>query len=273
MTAASAYAAMVDACAEQRARLGLRDRGARWDRRAAMFRVDPKRDLDPNLAALASYVEPADSVLDVGGGAGRIGLPLALRCREVINVEPSAGMREQFAASAAEAGVTNARAVAGEWPAAAPGVEGDVAVVANVTYFVREIVPFLQALHDRSSRRVVVSVWSVPPPNQFSVPWALINGEPQHPVPGHRELLAVLWEMGLLPDVRVLGGRFDTMRHRAQTREEAIAQLLEVADAEERPGAAALAEAHLGELFSQRPDGFEPAYLPAAREILITWPT
>jgi SAM-dependent methyltransferase len=40
-------------------------------------------------------------VVDVGGGAGRYSLPLASRCREVVNVDPSAAMGAAFAANAA----------------------------------------------------------------------------------------------------------------------------------------------------------------------------
>ncbi len=41
---------------------------------------------------IASYVRPDDVVVDVGGGAGRVCLPLALQCKEVLNIEPSPGM-------------------------------------------------------------------------------------------------------------------------------------------------------------------------------------
>ena len=69
------------------------------------FRADPHRTLDAHLAVLASYIRPEDVLLDVGGGAGRIALPLALRCREVITVDASPGMGVEFAAAAAEAGI------------------------------------------------------------------------------------------------------------------------------------------------------------------------
>ncbi len=38
------------------------------------------------MEAITSYVQPEDTVIDVGGGAGRVSLPLALCCQEVINV-------------------------------------------------------------------------------------------------------------------------------------------------------------------------------------------
>src|SRR5262245_19235202 len=61
-----------------------------WGAIASRFRADPKRELDPFLRKLASFVRPDDVLVDIGGGAGRNSLPMARRCREVINVEPSA---------------------------------------------------------------------------------------------------------------------------------------------------------------------------------------
>ncbi len=60
--------------------------------------------LDPNLETLASYIELNDVIVDVGGGAGRVSLPLALRCRELINVEPSRTMGAGFTANAGRPG-------------------------------------------------------------------------------------------------------------------------------------------------------------------------
>src|SRR5438105_1147916 len=121
-TAADRYAARVDAVRAQRTRLrGAPPPGDLWGDRPAdhpLLKSDPRRALDPNLEVIASYIEPSDVILDVGGGSGRVSLPLALGCREVIDIDPSSAMGRAFAANAATAGITNARFVDGEWPAA-----------------------------------------------------------------------------------------------------------------------------------------------------------
>src|SRR5271163_3016833 len=104
--AAGRYGARVDAVLAQRARLrGAQPPGdlfAGLPGDHPLIKADPRRPLEPNLEIIASYLEPDDIIVDVGGGAGRISLPLALRCREVVNVEPSAAMAAGFRANAAQ---------------------------------------------------------------------------------------------------------------------------------------------------------------------------
>src|SRR5439155_20643106 len=112
MTAAETYAACIAAVRAQRARLHGAPLQDPWGGPVARrFRADPHRQLDANLAVLASYTRPKDVLIDVGGGAGRVALPLALRCREVITVDASPGMGAEFTAAATAAGIPNARFV------------------------------------------------------------------------------------------------------------------------------------------------------------------
>lgn len=270
-SAADAYAARVDAVNEQRRRFGRdRPREDRWAERAADFRHDPRRTPDPNLQAVLDLVRPDDVVVDVGGGAGRNGLPIALRCREVINVDPSPAMVRHFLEAAAEAGITNVRVIESDWLGASE-VEGDVVLAANVTYFVREIVPFVEKLERAARRLVVIDVWSVPPPARAAHLFAVVNGEPQVIAPGFRELLPVLWEMGILPDVRVLPAPFRGPRDEPKTRDEAIAFALSQVATRDPERARRRIEAEFDQLFERSAGGYRPLWRPDAREILISW--
>src|SRR5438270_582726 len=78
----------------------------------------------------------SDTVLDVGAGAGRYSLPVASMVRRLTAIEPSAGMRASFAEELERRGITNVDIVADSWEDARVE-QHDVAMVANVLYFVR----------------------------------------------------------------------------------------------------------------------------------------
>src|SRR5919108_3999813 len=280
MTAAEIYAARIDAVRAQRARLHGAPPDDPWGGPVAQrFRADPHRPLDANLAVLASYIRPEDVLIDVGGGAGRVALPLALRCREVITVDASPGMGAQFTAAAAAAGIPNARFIHANW-LEADGVQGDVVLTSNVTYFVREIVPFIEKLATAARRRVMITVWSVANPNQSAPLFHLVYGEEPVAVPGYRELLPVLWELDILPDVHVLpgvppvpGGPMGAQI--PQTPDDAVQLALQGQwlAPHDRARARRLIEERFAELFAPSPEGFRPRWRQEAREVLITWET
>ena len=274
-TAVDEYAACIDAVNAQRVRLhGPPGDGDPWGGNLArLFRADPNRELDANLEIIASYVQPQDVVVDVGGGAGRVSLPLALRCREVVHVEPSAGMRTEFTSAAREAGITNARLVDADWLDTV-GVQGDLVFTADVTYFVRDIVAFIEKLEAAARRRVVIAIWSEPPPNLGATRFRMAYGEDQVPLPGHNQLLQVLWELNILPDLRVLPGSPWWYVDPLQTREEAVQwALLQghwLAPSQEEQARRAI-ESQFGQLFQEEPSGYRPIWQRPIRELLITW--
>ena len=102
------------------------------------------------------------------------------------------------------------------------GVGGDVVLTCDVTYFVRDIVPFVDKMQAAARRRVMIVVWDEPPPNRGGNLFRRVYGEPLAPMPGHRELLPVLWDMGILPDVRVLPAPTWWEDWHYPTREEAL---------------------------------------------------
>ena len=278
--AVEAYAALIEAFNAQRERTqgGVLPEDTWGGAMARRFRADPRRELDSNSEAIASYIQPGDVLVDVGGGAGRLGLPLALRCREVINVDPSPGMREEFESVQSEAGITNARYIQENW-INSNGIEGDVTLAANVTYFVRDIGIFLDKLVQTSRRRVIIAVSSVPNPYQYAKLFRLVYGEEMGLVPGHTHLLPVLWEMGILPDVRVLPsiitvGGVPVPPSLPQTREEALQAAVSGGiwlGSKDLQRAYDVLDEHFYEVFSKRDDGFVPLWSPRDRQMLIIW--
>ena len=275
LSAADTYIAMIDAANAQRGRIhgeeAPRERFNDLDS-ARRFRSDSHRELNASLEIVAGFIQPTDVLLDVGGGAGRLGLPLALRCREVINVDPSHDMLAEFQECAAEAGINNVRSVEGDWLDVA-AVTADVALSAHVIYFVRDIVALVRKLIASARRRVIIYINSFANPNRSDRLFQLVYGEEQAAHPANRELMEVIWEMGIIPDVKVLpiaaGGQNPT------SKAEAIEQALRGTwlAAGDRDRAAEVLGSHFDELFSHGDDGYQALWQPKGRELLITWET
>ena len=282
MTAAEHYARRVDAVLAQRARLrGAEPSGdifGKLEPDHPLLKADPRRSLDANLKALADLIEPSDAIVDVGGGAGRMSLPL--RCRSVTNVDPSASMGAAFLANAKAAGISNVGLVQGDW-LAADAPQGTVALVNHVTYLTRDIVSFIEKLERAGSRRVILTVNAPPPPSWNRVLFQLVHGEAEEVVPGHAELMNVLWEMGRLPDLTILLSQNVRLIVPLPSRAAALAFAVQRVANEQWahwPVAAALetrtraaVERHFDDLYAQSADGFSPRWITLGREVLITW--
>jgi 2-polyprenyl-3-methyl-5-hydroxy-6-metoxy-1,4-benzoquinol methylase len=174
-----------------------------WSALAERFRDDPHRKDDAVVNYLSGWLTPESTVLDVGGGAGRYALPLALRAKHVTVVDPSPSMLEHFRASATEAGITNVSAVQAGWEEAE--VEpADVVLCANVVYGVADIEPFVRKLASHAKERVAIVLFMDAPLSRMSPIWEAVHGEKRIDMPALPELLPVLWEMGIYPNVQML---------------------------------------------------------------------
>ena len=140
--------------------------------------------------------------------------------------------------------------------------------------------PFIKKLEQAGCRRVLITVNSVPGPSLQRVLYQLVHGEAEEVVPGHVELINVIWELGILPDIRVLPQAtvpFTPALHR----EAAIAAAVARFPGEQwgwwslgpdlEPRLRSILETRFDELFTAGPEGFIPRYIAPGREILITW--
>ena len=267
--AAAKYAAVYDAALAADRFADHQSPGDHWADLAELFRLDPTR---PNLAAVAEYLEPSDVFLDVGGGAGRVCLALADCVKEVVLIEPSAGMRAQFIAARDAAGIANTRIATDWWMDS--DETGDVIHLSDVTYFVRDIVPFIAKLHGSAKRRVMITVWRPTPGDMGSDMREIVLGERRPHWPGLPELAAILWEMGLLPEVRPLPDQpwwlTEEERVLSQTAAEDLA--MRWLDSEEDWVREAVSQ-NLDRLFERNAGGLTPRWLSSPRAVLVTWET
>jgi SAM-dependent methyltransferase len=170
------------------------------ERARQRFKDDPRRSDDPVVNLLAGWLTPDSTVLDVGGGAGRYALPLALRSKHVTVVDPSPSMLNALREWAADAGIENATAVQAGWDEASVDSH-DLVLCANVVYGVVDIEPFVRKLAEAARDRMAIVVYMDAPLSRMSPIWAEVHGEPRIDLPALPELLPVLWDMEIYPNV------------------------------------------------------------------------
>jgi len=163
---------------------------------SSLFVADPRRRGEPALDGLLALASPDDRWLDIGAGAGRYALPLALRVREVIAVEPSASMRNALRAGKSEHGIGNVRLVGAAWPDALDELDeppvAEVALAAHVGYDIEAIGPFLDAMEAAVSRLCVAVLTDRSPASVADPFWPVVHGMERVPLPALPELAELL---------------------------------------------------------------------------------
>ena len=201
--AAARWAARVRAHHEQTARVRETPEGGDFYAPVSrLFIADPRRADDEVLDLLLQQARPGETWLDIGAGAGRYALPLALHVREVIALDPSPGMLAALVEQAAEHGIVNVRAVEGRWPVdPADGVPpaGDVALIANLGYDVEAIGPFLDAMEAAAGRLCVAVLADRQPSAPAHAFWPSVHGEARAGLPALDDFLDLLRARGRHP--------------------------------------------------------------------------
>lgn len=179
-----------------------------YSRVTSLFRADPRRTGEPVLDVLRGLARPDDTWLDIGAGAGRYALPLALTVREVIAVDPSKSMLGVLRDLMAEHDIANIRIVEGRWPldedqAARLGAfpVADVSLIAHVGYDIEAIEPFIAAM-EAATGRVCIAVLMERTPASVAEPfWPPVHGEARIPLPALPQFVELLRERGRQPSV------------------------------------------------------------------------
>jgi SAM-dependent methyltransferase len=173
-----------------------------WGHEPRRFAVDETLDRDAMSARWAREVLPPTSgtVLDVGCGGGRSSLTLAPPASELIGVDRSGTMLDEFVRAATAAGVAR-RTVHGCWPEVSSQTPvADVVVCHHVLYDVQDVIPFVLALTSHAQLAVVVEIPTRHPMSALSPAFQHFWQLERPDGPTHRDLVAVLDELGLQPE-------------------------------------------------------------------------
>ena len=240
-----------------------------WAGYASAFRADPRRADDETLDILLGLAEETSTVLDVGGGAGRFALPLALKCVSVTVVDPSEGMLAQLRLAIEEEAVKNISMVRSEWETA--DVEPkDLVLCAHVVYWVADIARFIRKLEHHANRLVALVCFVDAPQSYLAGLWETVHGEPRIDLPALTELASVLWELEIYPDVVMVPTRRTRTFESPESALEDLTRRLFIGDnpvKEERLRAA------LRYSLESTPDGLVLAGAKPERQGIIMWRT
>jgi molybdenum cofactor cytidylyltransferase len=217
----AAWAARVRANAEQVDRFREVPDGADFYAPVTgLFRADPRRTDEPALDTLLRLVERGETWIDIGAGAGRYALPIALALApsggRVIALDASSGMLDALLELQAEHGIADIEVVETRWPP--PDGElgrfaADVALIAHVGYDIEAIGPFLDAMESVARRLCVAVLMERQPSSIADVCWPPVHGEVRVALPALPELVELLRARGREPTIDHLEReprRFDT---------------------------------------------------------------
>jgi len=192
---------------EARAAQQQRVRGSQsdyWGRRAEIFsrRIGTA---DPALELLMQRLRHRDTLLDVGGGAGRYAIPASARAKEVIVVEPSLGMVHELTGEIEKRHVRNIRLIESDWLSAdAPAA--DVVFCAHVLYFTPDVVPFIQKLDSHALYDCIIVLRVDQAGAGLEPLYEEIFAEPRAPEPSFIELYNLLHQLGIVANVQIVDG-------------------------------------------------------------------
>ena len=174
-------------------------RAKRYD--AAVSTADPSSD--PLLRRLLRVAEPSSTAIDVGAGTGRFAIPLAAQLRHVTAVDPSAAMLERLTRGAQERGVGNMTTIRSTW-AEADAEVADIAFSSFVLTLVPDAVPFVRKLEARARRHVFLYLGAYSGDAVLDPLWRHFHGTPRAPGPTYLDALALLRDLGIEPEVKVV---------------------------------------------------------------------
>jgi ubiquinone/menaquinone biosynthesis C-methylase UbiE len=163
---------------------------------------------EKSAAQLAAMKIPAGArVLDIGGGAGTLAIPLALQGCALTIVEPSAAMREELEAHWRAAGLTSPTVIPRCWeeiPLKDLGGPFD-AVIASYSLAMEDIGEALEKM-DACCRGTVHLFWFLTPRPMAVLSralWPYLHGAPFPGEPKADCLWQVLYEMGIYAGMAV----------------------------------------------------------------------
>lgn len=249
-----------------------------WDNQAAFYNQMAKMEAGFTLNQINCFdTSPADTVLDVGCGPGRITVPMAKRAKAVTALDASPEMLRFCRENAAAAGLTNVTTKLFDWEddAAFAGIEQHDIVIASRSVGMGEI----SKLTSLAKKYAVIIIWSHGCPSIPVITGALFEGteekgeeRPLRPPMkrdrrlGNNLLYNRIYDMGYNPNLNVVEDGFTKTY---ESREAAYEDLMKL-----RPGMKAdklaVFQANVDKFLTENEDK-TITYLARTQTVVLWW--
>lgn len=158
------------------------------------------------LDRILEWVTPEGTVLDIGAGSGALTIPLARACRSITAVEPSSGQIVRLQEAAARGGIANLTVIPRRWEEVSLEDIGRFDIVtAGYCLHMEDIGSALERMRRAARERVFLVHFAG---HDLVEDLEQVTGRFDSG-PDHRDLLAVLSEMGYRPTFEIIHRDFE----------------------------------------------------------------
>lgn len=187
------------------------------------------------LEIISGLIAPPMSILEIGAGTGAFTVPLSRIARRITAVEPSPSMRRILREKLEAEGISNVEIVPFAWENA-PAVPHDIVLAAGCCYAFYDVQEALRKMLDNARQRLILTAGDDGQENIYQACARSLGVPDPCAGPGYIHLYNVLYEMGILADIRILKSRrnliYDDLEHavgiwaeRLEVPEEALPKL------------------------------------------------
>ncbi len=151
---------------------------------------------DPTLSFLQTHLTPKSSVLDLGGGAGRLSIPLAQKNHIITIVDSSLAMINAADSHVKYLNLNNVTTFHSQWENF-PNNKYDHIFSTHVLYGISDISEFISKIHSSTINSAIIIMYDKSPQSHLADLWNLFYSEQRINLPGMNELTDVIKELGI----------------------------------------------------------------------------
>ena len=175
-----------------------------WDDQSPQYNRGHDAYRSPVVDRLEKYIDTTTIVLDIGAGTGALTIPLAKKVKNVVSIEPSAGMLDYLKNAAIKENLENIEFINNTWEDAKILGQYDIVVCSHALYFITDMKKSLQRMIDATGKHLFLIIGIHESNDRYGDIWKIIKGTSYKPGPDYINIYNLLREMGWYPEVKII---------------------------------------------------------------------